>query len=358
MPLRSKRPSTDPDQQAVLQEWSPEFRVWRTKFTGSFTIDLPRVIRTDLRARIQGRVLIVEGQRRVEQVAGPPKPEPFVFCLKIPPEFYLESRRAYLKKRESNGNLSLDVTFSLRTLIKNDDGALTLTVPPLRDPASPTIFDAIRAAGGYVDYEGDPFPVDLVDPDSPSIAAREQSSEQQMAQDDGITFKQDGTLVKGGVPYRLLSAAASEVRTSPTTLARWIKNQTKFEGEPLQSFYFPPTHTYFVSEESIQRLANRFIKWRSQKPAGPAGPVILGETKDRSGYLGMSEAAHIAGVSKRTMWLWCSHGTAPTDKPLDVIKCTASDYFYIREKDAYELKKLIPRSGLQRGHRPLTLQPS
>jgi hypothetical protein len=56
------------------------------------------------------------------------------------------------------------------------------------------------------------------------------------------------------------------------------------------------------------------------------------------------------------MWLWASHpGKAPTGKVLDVIKCTASDYFYIREKDAHDLKKLIPRSGLHRGRRPQTV---
>jgi hypothetical protein len=130
-----------------------------------------------------------------------------------------------------------------------------------------------------------------------------------------------------------------------------LRTATRFlsAGAPLQTYYFPPSDTYFISEQSIQRLANRFINWPNKEPAGA---VTLGETKDKSGYLGMSEAATIAGVSKRTMWLWASHGKAPKDKSLDVIKCTTSDYFYIRERDVHYLKKIIPRSGLQRGRRP------
>lgn len=173
--------------------------------------------------------------------------------------------------------------------------------------------------------------------------------EPQMVQDENLTVKPDGTLVKDRVPYRPLSFAASQAKTHRTTLLHWIKNKTKVGGQPLRSYYFAPLDTYFISEESIQRAANRFIKWPFNEPAGP---VTLGETDDRSGYIGLPNARKILGISNRTMYLWATQGKAPTDKPLDVIKDPISEHFYIREKDVYDLKKLIPKRGLHRGRRP------
>jgi hypothetical protein len=174
--------------------------------------------------------------------------------------------------------------------------------------------------------------------------------ERQIVQQADIIIKPDGTLVKAGLVYRPLSNAAPEAQVHPTTLLRWINNpQTKFEGRPLQTYYFAPAHTYFIAEESLERVAKRFIKWPSQEPAGR---VTIGETNDKNGFIGMPEAADIARVSRRTMWLWVSQGKAPIDQPLDVIKDPASDTFYIREKDAHALKKHVPRAGLHRGRRP------
>jgi hypothetical protein len=155
--------------------------------------------------------------------------------------------------------------------------------------------------------------------------------------------------INNGVRYRPLPLAAQMAQAPRQTLLNWIKNKTEFGGQPLASYYLAAADRYFVSEDSIQRMKNRFVKWPSNEPAEA---VTVGKTKGRSGFIGMAEAAAIAGVSKRTMWLWASQGKAPTEKPLDVVKCTTSDHFYIREKDAYELKKLVPKSGLQRGRRP------
>ncbi len=158
----------------------------------------------------------------------------------------------------------------------------------------------------------------------------------------------DKVLIKDGVRYRPLPLAAQLAQAPRQTVLNWIKNKTEFSGRPLQSYYLAPVDRYFVSEESIQRIANRFVKWPSQKPAGR---VTLGETKDKSGFLTMSDAARIIGISPRTMWLWASQDKAPTSRPLDVVKCTTSDHFYILEKNVHELKKLVPKSGLQRGRR-------
>jgi hypothetical protein len=182
------------------------------------------------------------------------------------------------------------------------------------------------------------------------------SHERQMAPTENVIIKPDGTLVKGGVAFRPLSVAASEAQIHRTTLLHWVKKETKVAGEPLQSYYFAPLDAYFVSQESIQRAANRFIRLPTREPAGP---VTLGETDDQSGYLSLSEAQSILGVSKRTMYLWATQqGKAPTEKDVDVIQCTGSEHFYIRERDVYDLKKLIPKRGLHRGPRPqLHIQP-
>jgi len=212
--------------------------------------------------------------------------------------------------------------------------------------------------GGVLHWrEGEPFPIEIVSPEPqplhPPTVLRHTSDletekhlERQMREQANKSFIQDG------VRYWPLPLAAQMVQAPRQTLLNWIKNpKILFAGEPLQSYHFAPLDRYFVSDESIHRMANRFIRWPSQEPTGP---VNIGRRKDKSGFIGMSEAADIAGVSKRTMWLWCSQpATAPPiDKPLDVIKCTTSNYFYIREKHAYDLKKLVPRSGLQRGRRP------
>jgi hypothetical protein len=178
-----------------------------------------------------------------------------------------------------------------------------------------------------------------------------ETHERQMAQSDSVVI-QNGTLFKGGLPYRPLSAAASSARTHRTTLLNWIKNKTPFAGRPLESYHLALANRYYVSEESIDRAANRFIKWQKGKPAGPAGPVTIGETRDKTGYIGITKAAQTIGVDHHTIWLWTAHGTAPTEKPLDVIKDPASDQFYIRATEIAQLKKLIPRSGLKRGRRP------
>ncbi len=165
----------------------------------------------------------------------------------------------------------------------------------------------------------------------------------------GAALVQDKSIItRGGDRYLPLPLAAWTAQASESALRNWIDHRVKFGGRSLRT-HISLTKGVYVSEESVQRIASRFVNWPSNEPAGP---VTLGETDDQSGFLAMSDAARIVGVSSRTMWLWASQGKAPTDKSLDVIKCTTSDHFYIREKDVFELNALVPRSGLQRGRRP------
>lgn len=159
----------------------------------------------------------------------------------------------------------------------------------------------------------------------------------------------DRAFVQDGITFFPLSAAAPVAQAPASTLLDWIKKKTQFNGRPLQGYHFAPANRYFLSEESIERAANRFVKWPSEEPAGP---VTIGETKDECGYIGLTDAARTVGVDHHTMWRWATKGTAPTDEPIQVIKCPASDQYYVREKDVSRLKKLVPRSGLRRGRRP------
>jgi hypothetical protein len=165
-----------------------------------------------------------------------------------------------------------------------------------------------------------------------------------MLEDDGKSF------IQNGVRYFPLSSAAPVVQAPPSTILHWIKKETKFEGRPLNSYHFAPANRYFLSEESIERAANRFMEWPSQKPAGP---VTIGHADDESGYVRLQEAAQTIRVDHHTMWRWATRGTAPIDEPLHVIKCPATDQFYIRESDVSKLKELVPRSGLRAGRRQL-----
>jgi hypothetical protein len=184
--------------------------------------------------------------------------------------------------------------------------------------------------------------VDFGSPVTPIISPPASTHEPPML-DQAKSFIQDG------VRYFPLSAAAPVVQAPAPSILHWIKSQTAFSGRPLQSFYFAPGNQYLISEESIERAASRFIKWPSEEPAGP---VVLGEKSDQSGYIGLTEAAKTLGVDHHTIWRWTTKGTAPTDRPLDVIKDPASDQLYIRQKDLAALKQIVPRSGLRPGRRP------
>jgi len=304
--------------------WSPDVETWQTAHNLIFLILLPGVdIEKNVDVGITGVVLWITGQRNLRGGAG----EEFTWSFPLPPTIDVNRSQASYK-----------------------DGILKITF--WNKDVSPFV-PADRVSSENDHSQGHPVPI-LLDIVSPlKIEAPEaETYEPEMSQDDSIIFKGE-TLFKGGRPYRPLPLAAQLGQAPRQTLRNWIKNKTEFQGRPLQTYYLQSLDRYFVSEESIDRMANRFIKWRSGKPAGPAGPVTIGKTKDQSAFLSTSDAARILGVSPRTTWLWASQeGKAPTGKPLDVIKCTTSDHFYIHEKDVYELKKLIPRSGLQRGRRP------
>jgi hypothetical protein len=157
-------------------------------------------------------------------------------------------------------------------------------------------------------------------------------------------------ITREGTKWVPLSLAAWLAQTSETTLRSWIeKPTTKFDGKPIQAYVSTATSETYISHESLERMAKRFVKWPSGEPAGT---ITVGETQDESGYLGLPDAARIVGVSSRTMWLWATQGKAPTDQPLAIVKCLTSDHLYISEGDVHRLQKLERPTGLKRGPKP------
>lgn len=166
----------------------------------------------------------------------------------------------------------------------------------------------------------------------------------------------DRIIVKQGTRYLPVSLAADIAQVPRTTLIDWIKAEKKFAGRLLQTYNSPTVHKLFLSEESVQRLANRFVKWVKEKPAGPAGAVKIAKTfaraQDQMAYIGLAKAAKAIGADYHTLWLWATQGKeAPANTSLDVIQDSASEQFYIRLKEVAELMPLIPKSGLRRGRR-------
>jgi HSP20 family molecular chaperone IbpA len=343
------------------REWSPEVEILDDdRYVLIIEAKLPRIRLEDVKVQVEHQSLTIKGFRadpesredefRPYSIVGADGTERHVIG---PPLQHFERR------------FSLPATVDIKKAVagyNHERSILTVRLPKTDLPPGEEISTETRrerdrlgiaritgkpiALGAHT--LGIPFSIDFAIPDSPNVAPPAPSS-------DASTMLEDDRIInKGGVRFLPLSLAAPLAQAPRTTLLDWIKAKAKFQGSALQTYHSPTLRRFYLSEESVERVANRFIKWPSKEPAGP---VKLGETKDHTGYIGIAKAARTIAVDHHTMWLWTAHGTAPVDKPLDVIKCTASDQFYIREKDVLNLKKFIPRSGLKRGRRPQAPQP-
>src|SRR6185437_12299758 len=149
-------------------------------------------------------------------------------------------------------------------------------------------------------HDGVEEPVDLKISGIEARATAIEPPTKELQAEGKVVMLEDGkSFIQDGVRYFPLSSAAPLAQAPRSTLLHWIKKGAKFDGQPLQTFYFAPANRYYISEDSIHRAANRFVKWPSQEPAGP---VTLGETRDQSGYIGIGEAARTLGVDHRTIW--------------------------------------------------------
>lgn len=161
-------------------------------------------------------------------------------------------------------------------------------------------------------------------------------------------------IIRDRIIYLPLSLAAWNAQTSEATLRSWIKKRVSFNKMPIQSYISPTTSEIYVSERSIKAMGDRFVEWPSGKPAGP---IVLGDTRNRSGFIGLPHIARTTGISVRTLSHWATEGEIPTAGPLRVIRCTTSGRLYIGESDAAHLKHLQRPTGRRRGPKPKSPRP-
>jgi HSP20 family molecular chaperone IbpA len=350
MPSRLKR-KAELSVQKVAPEWSPNVDIRPTEDKLTFCVHLPLVRLKDIHAQIEGQTLTIEGLRHVRNPDKPPEiivpdgvdqfvpqlvrpvfdTQHFSTTLTLPSEIDVQSREAYFKDEV------LTIAFW-----KTTPKAKTIR------EGEQSHDELLARLGVRRPSNGDPFPVDLITPEAAIIRAPKKSLAGEV-----MVIEDDRIITKNGMRYFPLSLAASLALAPRTTLLDWIKAKRRFGGRKLEAYNSPTAGKMYLNEDSIERVANRFIKWPSKKAAGT---VILGTTEDQNGYLALQEAMRILGVSKRTMFLWATKGKAPVEHQPDVIRCPVTKHFYIREKDVYELKAALPPSGLSRGRRPRALQ--
>jgi hypothetical protein len=150
-----------------------------------------------------------------------------------------------------------------------------------------------------------------------------------------------------GIAYMPIPLAAWFAQVSESTVGRWVSDQVEFGGNTIQT-YTSVSGELYISEESVRRMAERFIMWPSKTAAHE---VILGECHDGGGYLALPACAELLGVSRATLFLWAKQGETPWGQQLTVVKCPISDHFYIRETDLDKLRSVI-QAGLKRGRKP------
>jgi hypothetical protein len=155
----------------------------------------------------------------------------------------------------------------------------------------------------------------------------------------------DKGFTKGGRYYMPLSEAAPLALANRTTLFMWVSRRVKVGGKPLDVLDFPQFHQrYYISEESVRRLEQRFLRWPSRKPAGA---VDVGSGPNGSGYTSLPRAAKVLNIPVRKLHRWGAGGNTPLNRPLDIIQCSISSNLYIRESEIAELKMAPsrPRQG-------------
>lgn len=181
-------------------------------------------------------------------------------------------------------------------------------------------------------------PVDL-----PTVSTYSRDDLSSVMHGEAMIVDQKVRTIKG-TEYIPVTLAAWLAQTSEGTLRRWIGNGETFGGHVLHT-YISPLKELYLSDRSVRRVAQRFIKWPSKKPASQ---VTLGELDDQSGYIGIPDAANMLGISRITLLLWAQKGETPWGKDIDVVKCPISEHLYLRQTDIEGLKDQI-KTGLRRG---------
>jgi len=75
--------------------------------------------------------------------------------------------------------------------------------------------------------------------------------------------------ISGRIAYVPFAVAAAAAQTTEKSLRDWIKKKIKFDGRAILTHRLRGTGKLYVSEESIARIANRFVKWPPESQREP-----------------------------------------------------------------------------------------
>ncbi len=111
-------------------------------------------------------------------------------------------------------------------------------------------------------------------------------------------------------------------------MAVWLRDAVEFNGVRLQSLQEIQTGRYYLAEESLLKLENRFIR---VSDSTPAGRISLGHQPDKTGYLstpvaGKALSLTAAGMNRRV------HSGRIGSVTLDAIQDSMTKKFYVSER--------------------------
>ncbi|MBL8227340.1 MAG: hypothetical protein JNL98_02640 [Bryobacterales bacterium] len=159
------------------------------------------------------------------------------------------------------------------------------------------------------------------------------------------TLKAKRIITVEGHRFYPVTLAAECAQVTEARMKLWVQRAVAFDGAKIKSYESPITRDLYIEEDSVNRLAKRFVK----VPNGEhAADVVIGATDDQSGYIHVSEAARLVGIKQPAFWKWASRGEVPSlQKSLSIVKCPISDHMYVLEREVHELASIRKTVGLK-----------
>jgi hypothetical protein len=135
-----------------------------------------------------------------------------------------------------------------------------------------------------------------------------------------------------GIPVTI---AAKRAQVSGGTMTGWLRTAAEFNGAPLQAIQEIVTGRYFIAEECLLKLEDRFVR---AADGTPAGRISLGPQPDKSGYLTTHVAGKALGLTSSAMNSRVHTGRIGTVE-LEAIRDTMTKKFYVPERVIEAVKR-------------------
>ena len=119
------------------------------------------------------------------------------------------------------------------------------------------------------------------------------------------------------------------------TMSGWLRTAANFNGAPLQAVQEIITGRYFIAEECLLKLENRFVR---ASDGTPAGRISLGPQPDQSGYLSTHVAGKTLGLTSSAMNSRVHTGRIGTVE-LEAIRDTMTQKLYVPERVIEAVKR-------------------